>query len=179
LDVVPLALLLRGEASLSARQRTNEIPKQRKLASTYSKTWNRLQTELDTITRKYWAARQAGEAISPSWLFRQERYTALKQQVEAELRRLATLGSTSIVNEKTRAIELASGHAEQLTLSALGDPPPGLSVNWQRLPNDAPINMAGKLADGSALAELMQRYGVEAARGISDALTVGTPRRCA
>lgn len=84
-----------------------------KPSDTYGKTWKRLNTDLDTITKKLWAAREAGEEMSPSWLFRQERYKAPMGQVEAELRQgnFATSSTTSTVNEKLRAIELASGQA--------------------------------------------------------------------
>jgi|GEM_PF-2177501 len=155
-----------------------------KLADAYGKTWAKLKTDLDNITAKYWAARNAGEEISPSWLFQQERYAALMRQCETELRRLAQLSSGTTADEQLRAIGLASEYSYQLTLTALGNAPPGLSVNWHRLPKETMINMVGKLSDGSPLAELMQRYGDEASKGISDALTVGiatgqNPRRIA
>lgn len=149
-----------------------------RLADAYGKTWSRIRPELDKLTAKIAEAKQSGDFLSPSWLFQQRRYRTLMATCEAELRRLARLGADVTTEQQAIGIELGARHAEQLTLIGLGDTPEevvkaGYGVTFAKLPKDALVQMVGYLADGSPLEQLTQRYGVEAAVGIKDALTTG------
>lgn len=143
------------------------------LAKAYELTWNKLRPELDAITKKYWQAKQAGEPISPSWLFRQERYKALMKQCEDELTQLSKSGANITNSQVKDAINMGQEHAQQLTLTALGEAPAGLSITWTKLPVKAVETIVSNLTDNSPVSKLLNRYGKEAAQGIKNELITG------
>lgn len=148
------------------------------LVRAHQKTWLKLKPELDTITKKYWDAVKSGKKISPSWLFRQERYQSLMRQTEEELKSLAKLGAQITNSEVSKALKLGEKHAQQLTLDVLGTPPKpvvdaGYGVRWDKLPKNATEKIVGYLQDGSPVKRLLNRYSTEAAQGIKDGLITG------
>ena len=57
------------------------------------------------------------------------------------------------------AVEMAEEHARQPALVGPGEPPPGVTVTWTRLPRDAVTDLVGFLHDGSPLCDLLDELG--------------------
>jgi SPP1 gp7 family putative phage head morphogenesis protein len=167
----------------SARQFRKELLDHNKqalnmLSHAYQVTWKKLEPQLEAITRKIEQARENGEDVKPSWLFRQERYTSFIETCKQELEHLARLGAETTIQGKTKAIDLASEHSRQLVLPLFDDAPDevkqlGYQVEWNHFNAEAMLHQVSYLADGSPLTDLLQRYGAEAAQGIQDALVAG------
>lgn len=152
-----------------------------RMADAYGKTWVKIKPQLQALAVKIEEAKRNPETagfVSPSWLFQQRRYRELMDTCEAELRTLARLGADVTAEQQVMGIELGAHHSEQLTLIGLGDIPQqitkaGYSATFSKLPKDALTQIVGYVADGSPLEQLTQRYGIEAAAGIKDALVTG------
>ena len=98
----------------------------------------------------------------------------MQRQVEAEIREFARFAEARIIAEQAEAVRAAQEHAEQLTLAGLGEPPPGVTVTFARLPSDAVTDLVGFLQDGSPPARaLLDERGPEASKAVRDALVAG------
>ncbi|NOZ27973.1 MAG: hypothetical protein GXP39_07975 [Chloroflexi bacterium] len=138
----------------------------------YGEVWRTVSVRLDALQRQIAEAREAGEEVSPAWLFRQRRLESLRVQVEAELRRFAEFADGMIRRQQEEAIRAAQDHAEQLVLMQLPDQVAAV-VRWDRLPQEAIYSMVGTLQDGSPLRELLMELGAEVGQGGADALVTG------
>jgi len=118
-------------------------------------------------------ARAAGEEVSPAWLYRAKRLRLLQDQVEAEIGRFADYAGVQITEAQRAAVQMGQQHAEQLALAGLGEPPPGVTVTFARLPRDAVTDLVGFLSDGSPLRDLLDELGPEASKAVRDALVAG------
>lgn len=145
----------------------------RELVRAYGEAWQRIKQRLDDLTRQIEQAEARGEDVSPSWLFEQERLQTLQRQVEAELREFARFAEQRIIAEQAEAVRAAADHTEQLTLAALGEPPPGVTVIFARLPTQALSDLVGFLQNGSPLRDLLDELGPEASQAVRDALIAG------
>ena len=117
--------------------------------------------------------RERGEEISLSWLYRAERLRLLQDQVRAETRQFANYAGVQITDAQRVAVDMGQRHAEQLALAGLGEPPPGVTVTWARLPRDAVTDLVGFLHDGSPLRSLLVEPGPEASKAVRDTLIAG------
>lgn len=143
------------------------------MVRTYGQVWKRIKAQLDDLTAQIETARAAGETVSPSWLFERQRLQSLQRQVEREIATFARYAERSIVAQQSEAVLAAQSHAEQLTLAALGEPPPGVFVTFSRLPSGAITDLVGALQDGSPLSTLLDQLGPQASRGVREALIAG------
>jgi hypothetical protein len=93
--------------------------------------------------------------------------------VEAEIRRFADYVDIQIRDGQAVAVGVAREHAEQLALAGLGEPPPGVTVTWTRLPRESVTDLVGFLHHGSPLRDLLDELGPEASKTVRDALIAG------
>lgn len=141
----------------------------------YGLSWQRLRAQLDALTQQMEAAEKAGQTVSPSWLFRQERLASLQRQVETEIALLAHYVERRIVDTQREFVGLAQEQALQLTLAGLSEAPSVLtaSVSWSRLPVEALTQLVGVLQDGSPLSSLLDALGPAASQAARQTLITG------
>ncbi|MGQ9555900.1 MAG: phage minor head protein, partial [Anaerolineae bacterium] len=155
------------------------------MVQAYGEAWKRIKQRLDDLGQQIQQAKALGEGeISPSWLFQYGRLQSLQSQVEAEIREFAHFAETHIIAQQAEAVQAAQQHAQQLVLAGLGELPPGVTITWARLPQEALADLVGFLSDGSPLRTLLDQLGPEASRAVRDALIAGValgqnPRRIA
>lgn len=119
-------------------------------------------------------ARAAGERISPSWLYQQERLAALLRQVQNEIISFAGTANGTIESMQREAAMLGLNHAADLF--AIGTPGVTLSGGFARLSAEAATDLAGFAADGSPLAMLLAKLAPGAADAVKQALFSGIVR---
>ena len=149
------------------RQAANEMVR------AYGAAWRRIRKRLDGLLAQMTAAREAGQDVSLSWLFQQQRLEALQQQIETEMRRWVDVAEPRIVDLQREAVEAAQRTAEAETLAALGPPPPGVAVTWKRLSKEALTDLVGFASDGTPLRQLLDALGAEASQQVREALIAG------
>lgn len=159
------------------------------MVAQYGLAWTRLQRKLEPLVMQIEAARARGEAITPAWLGRQERYLTLLREVGEELLRLSEF-STGLITAAQRA-EIARGSADalaQLQAATAQTAPAGdggrVAATFNALPRGASEQIAGFLADGSPLARLLGQLPKDGredvARALAEGVTLGeNPRKVA
>lgn len=167
-------------AALAAMQRAEraqlEADAASRLLTAYGQAWDAISRDLAALTRSIEAARRAGTPLTADWLRRERRYTALLSQIEAQITGLAARAGPLVRQQQTAAIAAAQRHAEELARAALGPPPPGVVVAWDRVPVEALQALIGNLGDGQPLGTLLARFGPEARVAADRALTTALIR---
>jgi len=139
----------------------------------YGQTWRRIKEQADDLLRMIREARDAGEEVSPAWLFRYRRLEELQEQVEAELRNFVGFAESQILEQQGEAVRAAQEHSEKLVLEDLLAPPEGVRVHWNRLPIEATQDLVGFLHDGSPLRALLDELPGQAGQAVADELVQG------
>lgn len=149
----------------------------------YAQTWVALRTDVLALTDEIAAARTAGLAVEPEWLFQQRRYRLLLAEVEGEITRFGAQAGRLIVQEQLAAVELGERHARDLTRIALQEraplrsPVPGrVMASWVGLPREATAQMVGTLQPGSPLRDLLDGLGPDASASVRRGLVTGLAR---
>ena len=142
------------------------------MARYYGTIWSELQGEMDALSREIRRLQAAGQSFSVDKIYRLERMQAVQNQVTEELDRFARYSGGAITAQQRQAIAMGERDAYQLTLSAF---PPGAEINarFWRMPRDAVETMAGFVADGTPLAELIGGYVGESRDGFLERLVAG------
>lgn len=166
-DIFETADRFRAELLRRERQAATE------LVRVYGAVWQRIKQRLDDLGEQIQQARARGEEVSPAWLFQFERLQTLQRQVEAEIREFARFAESRIIAEQHEAVQAAQEHAEALMRAGLGEPSPGVTVTFAKLPRDAVQDLVGFLQDGSPLRELLDELGPEASQQVRRALVTG------
>ena len=139
------ASILAGEASLV-----------KQLEGAWRVGLRRIKRRLAYVEREIAAAQAAGSDFSPSWLYRQERFVALIDQIEREI---AILSATASVKVAKRAADLVKqGERDALAMIRAT----GVSGDFLHSNVKALEEIVGQLSDGSPLNELFQALGPEA-----------------
>lgn len=148
--------------ALIARERTAEAA----LLEAYALIWERIEPEALALAERIAAAIEAGEEISPSWLYRQERYRILIRQIESEINAM-TAGFGATVTQLQAEAAVLGVDMSLSTLAVQG------VQGLVRLPNDKLIDMVGRLSDGSPLRSLLDDLGPDASRRVRESLLTG------
>lgn len=143
--------------------RKGETEAAKALIGAFGTAHNRLQAQLAKVTEKVEAARSAGQEVSKAWLAQEKRYKELLQQIDAETKRLANLGTAVTTKAQSDAVKLATKQAADFAHAAIG-------TSWNRVPFEALEHLVGTLQDGSPLKELFDKLGENASAEIQDAL---------
>lgn len=72
-----------------------------------------LEADLDAVLAKIEQARQAGEPISPSWLYRERRYRTLMRRVLDETAAVSDAAGREVIQTKKAALELGRTYAQK------------------------------------------------------------------
>jgi len=138
----------------------------------YGLAWQRIERDLNALSRQIEDTRSRGEEISPAWLLRRDRLTELQRQTEIAVDQFAASVDHTIQQEQTRAIEAGRRHAGQLMQAAAGGGAE-LVGNFAQVPTGALTTMVGMLGNGSPLRSLLDQFGLAASQAVGDALIEG------
>lgn len=139
----------------------------------YGAAWRRIQDELDRLDTEYLAAKTRGEKPGPEWIYQYNRARAFRDQVERELNEFSRYAESSTREQMAAAIRAAEEHAEHLTRAALGKPPHGITIPWNRISTAAVEQAVGLTQPESPLHQLLLSIGGEGAQAAEDALING------
>lgn len=140
----------------------------RQLTDDYMAVWRSVRADLDDLTHQIAEARQAGKTISPSWLYRQERYKALLAGIQQRVGSYTDAASQRIYSEMLRAYGDGGRDAMALLRASL---PEGVSFAFT-----APPLAALEELSRARLTELMKQYGRDAALKVRPVLLNGLAR---
>lgn len=146
----------------------------RTLTVAYLGAAQRIRLQILQLGERIEQARENGERVSPSWLYQQERLSALLRQVQNEIISFGAGASTTIENMQREAATLGLNHAADLF--AIGAPGVSVSGGFARLSAQAALDFAGFAADGSPLAELLLQLAPSAAETVKQTLFSGIVR---
>lgn len=143
-----------------------------RLLQAYWGVYRRLKADLDVLTLQIEEARAKGEIFSPSWLYRQERYQTLVNQVYKEITILSRGVAAEV--EQRQGAEIARGLRDSATLMAAAARDGGLvGVNFAQLPATALEYLVGTLGDGSPLMKGLSALAPHAKEEVRRALVEG------
>lgn len=141
-----------------------------RMLAAYGRVWANVSLELGRITSALEAAHAAGEDVSPSWLYRQDRLADLRASIEREVTRFARGANTETLAAQRSAVAAAEAHALELTGAALATSAPGAVADFA-VASTAPLDaLIGHLADGSPLRRLFAGLPGDAAERAQEAL---------
>lgn len=147
-----------------------------RLIRAYGEVWKATSTELERLLGQIAATRAAGEPISPAWLYRQRRLTALLGELERHVWEFAQLAHQEVLNEQEAVVEAARLRTHQLIGEALHESAPGFAAVFGE-PDDAALRqLVGHLSDGSPLARLFAELPGDASTRARNALLHGVGR---
>lgn len=151
------------------------------MVTAYGRAWTAVGKEADALLKHMEEALANGEDVSPSWLFRQERYRALQDQCKDKMDEFADAADRQIMAAEKRAAALGIKSSAALAKASYATQPPGLDVHeWSRINHSAAEAMAvwthnsgaplrelfGKMGDWSQIvAENVLTSGVIAGKG--------------
>lgn len=144
------AALLRRERSAAAA-----------MVRAYGLAWRGIREELDALNAAIAEEAQRGP-IPTSWLYEADRLPRLLARIRTAIDRYSVFVEQSIAELQRDAVQLSQAHAEALMLASFGPIPAGASVALASLPDDALIDLAGFLANGSPLRQLLESFGPRA-----------------
>lgn len=159
---------------IAARHRRELLKRERAAASemvrAYGLAWERIRGEIDQLTRAYYEAVNAGEALTESWMYQNGRLMQLRAQIEQELARIAMDATPAIRAQQLAAVQSAGQHAREMVTAAS---PATVAPVFTMLPNEAMTDLVGFLRNGSPLRILLDELGPMASQGVQDALIQG------
>lgn len=145
------------------------------LLSNWERVRSGVQADLDALLARVAEAKAAGEALSPSWLYRERRYRALIETVNAEVARYATQVGPYVQNMQQDVAEQARAQAASLVEAGVTRGI-GATVAFTVAQPATLETLAGFLAPGSPLQALIDDMGPETAAGLRGALLQGIVR---
>ena len=129
-----------------------------------------VQAELEALTRQITAARLAGEEITQSWLFQEQRYRSLLRQTQVAYESAAATAAGRVGVTQGQVAQLGLDAAQALTSTLV---PPSIPLSWSLLPASTIEAFAGFASDGSPLRSLFDALGPEASANIRRSLIRG------
>jgi SPP1 gp7 family putative phage head morphogenesis protein len=142
-----------------------------------------LMPQIDALARDIDALRAAGKDVTPGKLYRMDRYKALLAQVRNETAKYEAWSGRQIEQGQRDYFELGNAAARTMLKDLL---PPGVNIDFNRIPIDAVNNMVGMCKDGSPLFDVLKKRALfpEAVDGLTtqliNAMALGwNPRKTA
>jgi SPP1 gp7 family putative phage head morphogenesis protein len=151
----------------------NERRAASELVRVYGEAWKRIKAELEHLHTEYEAMKERGEKPGPDWIYQYNRARAFRDQVERELLAFSQYAEGKVREQQLEAIEAAERHAEELTRRALGKPPAGMVVDWNRIDRASVETILGMTQADSPLHKLLLSISGEGAQAAEDALVQG------
>jgi SPP1 gp7 family putative phage head morphogenesis protein len=162
-------------AQFAADLEANQVAAADQMLAAWTDSYWNVRHELDTLLAKVQAARDAGEALSPAWLYQERRLKSVLDATKVQVSRYATYASQVTERAQTSAIRAAQAHADRLAKRAVAEALPGLEASFINLaPEPLLETLAGFTGDGSVLkAHLARTLPAEAVDGIRKTLVHG------
>lgn len=133
----------------------------------YGQAWKRLSKLLLALTEQIGDAASKNEPISPAWLYRQERYARLMNEIERQIKRFAATAEQSILREQRAAVRVALKNSADLVRATA----PEIGASFISLNVSAVENIVGFLSNGAPLTRLLDELPGDAGRRTAEALT--------
>ena len=141
--------------------------------ATMAKAWagvvKALEGDLEQVLAKVAKAREAGTAMSPAWVYQEDRVRVLLANARANATRYAQVAA--MTTQQVQAAAAEAGHAAAQV--AVDQATAGLGASFAAATPETLGVAVGFLADGSPLASLLATLGQEAAQAVSDAIVQG------
>ena len=169
-DPTPQVVELSNQFRARLLQRERQAATQ--MVTYYGATWRRLQGDISTLQTDIQARRDAGETIGPGTIWRMERMQAIQTQAGAELARYSQFAADTVAAGKRESMVAGSRDAAALVQASFL-PEHGIQVNFATMPRAAVEQMAGFLADGSPLNEVIAKYAGDAVQGFGSTMVTG------
>jgi SPP1 gp7 family putative phage head morphogenesis protein len=159
------------------RYRRELLAKERRAASelvrVYGEAWKKIKEELELLHTEYEGAKARGEKPDAVWIYQYNRARAFRDQVERELLAFAQYAEGKVREQQLEAIEAAEQHAEQLARRALGKPPAGLVIDWNRIDRASVETLLGMVQADSPLHRLLLSISGGGVQAAENALVQG------
>lgn len=144
----------------------------------YGIAWQRVKPQIAAVADKIERKRQAGETVSPAWLFQFDRFRELQAQIESEMREIAIQAAEITTREQGHATDIAISSAVEMIRTAEGDKSLQVTTNvGTRLATGAISSFVGFAGDGSPLREMFDKLGgvasMQARNAFVEALALG------
>ena len=139
----------------------------------WSQAYRQTRIDLDGLFSRMATAKAEGKAISPAWLYQQDRYKASLATAKTEMARYAQHASAVAIKAQQSSVLAAQAHAAKTMALSAQAGLPGLATGFHAV-NPANLNnLVGFLADGSPVHTLMASLPAESGKALSDALIRG------
>jgi hypothetical protein len=153
------------------------------LERAYTAAYERLERDIERLAEQIEALRRDGRDVSRAKVLRLERYADLERQLVAEIERIQPGANQLIQAGQRRLVGLGLQQSLESTAALLRNEA-GLSAAWNRLPARSLQQLVGTLADGSPLAQLLDRLPYDTSqefqRRLVEAVALGhNPRKTA
>lgn len=140
----------------------------------YARAATKLDAEMQSFSRFVAAQRAAGKPESPSWLFREERYQALMNQIDDEISKYSNTITNNLRADARKAAELGAVAQSRLSQASFKAFPPGFDpAVWSKLDVRSLQAITGFLQPGSPLTTIIDRMAPNAQIAVREALTAG------
>lgn len=147
----------------------------RTLTGVYGDAWRSTRLELDRVVARIAAAQDAGEQLSPAWLYQQRRLDNTLAALADGMARFADHADATITATQTAAARLGADMAAQTATQAT-EATLGVAAGFETPPVESLRALAGHLADGTPLRPVLDSLGDTAARALTDTLAAGIAR---
>lgn len=160
------AALAKHRAELDAGERAASD----RVVNAYGRAWADASKALDRLLAKMQAATDAGETITPAWLYQEQRLEAVLRVLEAALRQHWPEASVEVMAAQDAAIQAAEAHAHELV--DIGTPG-SITGTFESPPALATADLVGFASDGSPLSDLLGQLPGQAGQALKQALVNG------
>lgn len=148
-----------------------------RLIRAYELVLERLNLDMTALTGRIASARADGQTVSPAWLFQEQRYQILIDQLQREIRQYATIAGHEVTALQGQAVRSGLDNATQLMLEGLGPAPlaarAAVLATFTRAATEPLIRLVGFLGDGTPLSVHLAQLGPATSQAVKDALIVG------
>lgn len=143
-----------------------------RLVSYYGETWRGLQQDIDKLEAQIEQMREAGEEVSEATIGRLGRMQTIQKQAATEALKFSQYASGAITEAQSEAIAAGERDAYALLQASF---PAGvdIDISFVRMPAGAVESLAGYLADGSPLANLLRERVGSAAKQFGEMMVRG------
>lgn len=139
------------------------------LISRYRDVWDALLPKVKDLTSRIAEARRQGKRVSATWLYREERYKALLQQLRDEMHQASQFGDEHTRLQVTQSLQQGAQDAESLLSTATGR-----SIGtWNRLPIEALNELIAATQPGSPISALFSALPKQAQTAARRTLLAG------
>jgi hypothetical protein len=140
----------------------------REMANRWARVAIRMQNEIDALLGAIDRAQKNGETVGAGWLFSLERYRNMRNQAARMTAGFSSEAASLVRKMEQENARLGIDQANEMLHVLAPD-----SAHWTRVNEKAMESMAGTLADGSPLEQLIREAAGASAQAMEEALLSG------